>query len=122
MEIIAFHMNKKNSSSDSDHPQEHTHQPAPHDRGRGRGGGVEDTMGEGVRPKQHYIWSQANRPLVNNQLPPTEEKNPTKRCRIWCKNGVHGETRYICKSCAVPLHKAKCFKTYHSNKQYYDQE
>ena len=86
--------------------RKHTHQPAPCVRGTGRGGGrgaTNQANNPPVRNRQNYIWSQAIRPPVNNQFTGN-------------KNGVRGETQYFCKSCAVPLHMAKCFKTYHSNK------
>ena len=114
MEIIAFHMNQKTVVVTVT-----THI---HTRISLLPMFVEETVGEGVRPRQHYIWSQAIRPPVNNQLPLTEKRYPTKRCRICYKKGVCGETRYFCKRCAVPLHTAKCFEAYHSNKHYYDQE
>ncbi|XP_014674059.1 PREDICTED: piggyBac transposable element-derived protein 4-like [Priapulus caudatus] len=48
-----------------------------------------------------------------------KKKYPSRRCRVCMRRGLRGETRYICQSCAVPLHKGECFATYHSTQKYY---
>ena len=44
--------------------------------------------------------------------------NPTRACRVCCSKGKHSETRYICKSCCLPLHVGDCYTVYHRKKKY----
>ncbi|XP_071943879.1 piggyBac transposable element-derived protein 4-like [Antedon mediterranea] len=43
----------------------------------------------------------------------------TRVCRVCKKKGLRSETRYICGSCNIPLHKGACFTNYHSLRKYY---
>lgn len=47
-----------------------------------------------------------------------EKENPTRVCRVYSSRGKRSETRYICKSCGVPLHVGDCYTTYHTKKNY----
>jgi hypothetical protein len=50
--------------------------------------------------------------------PTTKTKYPSRKCRVCLKHKKRGETRYICSSCQVPLHKGECFTCYHTKEQY----
>jgi hypothetical protein len=52
-------------------------------------------------------------------IPPTSKrKYPSRNCRVCSRHKKRGETRYICSSCQVPLHKGECFTCYHTKEQY----
>jgi len=52
-------------------------------------------------------------------IPPTNKrKYPSRHCRVCLRHKKRGETRYICSSCQVPLHKGECFTWYHTKKHY----
>ena len=111
----------ENISSDSDHPQTHTHQPAPRVHGRGCGGGrgaANQADNPPVRNRINCIWSQAIRPPVNNQF----SGNPGLSALVDIQDNAikMGFVEKLDISAKVPLHKAKCFETYHSNKQFFD--
>ena len=44
---------------------------------------------------------------------------PSRKCRVCKKRGERKETRYICCSCRVPLHKGDCFTHYHTKSKYF---
>lgn len=44
--------------------------------------------------------------------------NPTRTCRVCSSKGKRSETRYICKTCCVPLHVGDCYTAYHTKKKY----
>jgi hypothetical protein len=45
------------------------------------------------------------------------KKNPTRRCRMCASQGNRSETRYVCKSCGVPLHQNEFFQRYHTQEK-----
>jgi hypothetical protein len=46
------------------------------------------------------------------------KKYHTRRCRVCASKKLRKETRYVCSTCGVPLHKGKCFMEYHTKKHY----
>ncbi|XP_028394481.1 piggyBac transposable element-derived protein 4-like [Dendronephthya gigantea] len=47
----------------------------------------------------------------------SKKKYPSQKCCVCQKRGERKETRYVCCSCHVPLHKGDCFTHYHTKKQ-----
>ncbi|GBN06184.1 PiggyBac transposable element-derived protein 4 [Araneus ventricosus] len=59
--------------------------------------------------------------LLDHVLEPiitASKTNPTRKCRVCSSKGKRSETRYICKTCCVPLHVGECFNFYHTKKNY----
>lgn len=46
------------------------------------------------------------------------KRNPTKACRVCSSKGKRSESRYICKTCCVPLHVGDCYTAYHTKTKY----
>ena len=55
---------------------------------------------------------------VLEKIVTSRKTNPTRACRGRCSKGKYSETRYICKSCCVPLHVGDCYTVYHKKKKY----
>ena len=47
-----------------------------------------------------------------------KKKWPSRKCRVCVKHGERKETRYICSTCHIPLHKGDCFTRYHTTQNY----
>ena len=43
-----------------------------------------------------------------------KKKDPIRTCRVCSSKGNHSGTRYICKTCCVPLHVGDCCTLYHA--------
>ena len=41
-------------------------------------------------------------------------KYPRRKCRVCSSHNIRKDTRYICKTCKVPLHVGECFNIYHT--------
>lgn len=55
---------------------------------------------------------------VLEKIVTTRKVNPTRACRVCSPKGKLSETRYICKSCCVPLHVGDCYIVYHTKNKY----
>ena len=60
--------------------------------------------------------------MRNHTLEPiaatAKKKFPSRKCRVRVKHGERKETRYVCSTCHVPLHKGDCFTRYHTTENY----
>lgn len=55
---------------------------------------------------------------VLEKIVTARKTNPTRACRVCSSKGKRSETRYICKTCGVPLHVGDCYTFYHTKKKY----
>lgn len=55
---------------------------------------------------------------VLEKIVTARKANPTRACRVCSSKGKRSETRFICKSCCVPLHVGDCYTAYHTKKNY----
>lgn len=74
------------------------------------------------RPSYNDPASRLNGKIAQHRLvavPATAKKTkPTRYCRVCSRRGKRSETRMLCASCDVPLHKGECYTHYHTLKDY----
>ncbi|KAI4476035.1 hypothetical protein M0802_014946 [Mischocyttarus mexicanus] len=62
--------------------------------------------------------SEQLRDHVLEKIVTARKTNPTRTCRVCSSKGKRSETRYICKTCGVPLHVGDCYTLYHTKTNY----